>query len=57
VETWFTNGMIETIENWSNGFKNGYYYRYDEKGTLVEKGKYKTDKKHGLWFDYVKKIL
>ncbi|TRW90126.1 toxin-antitoxin system YwqK family antitoxin [Flavobacterium sp. GT3R68] len=54
-KSWHPNGTIQTTQYWDNGFRTGLYYRYDENGAEVEKGNYRSDKKHGQWVDYAKK--
>ncbi len=54
-KTWHQNGIIETIQKWNNGFKSGDFYHYNEVGALIEKGKYKNNKKNGTWIDFTKK--
>lgn len=54
-KTWFTNGLLETTQKWSNGLQSGNFFRYNENGLLLEKGSFKSGRKHGLWIDYIKK--
>ena len=54
-KTWFTNGMVETTQKWSNGLQSGDFFRYNESGLVIEKGSFKSGRKHGLWIDYIKK--
>jgi antitoxin component YwqK of YwqJK toxin-antitoxin module len=52
-KTWHPNGILETTQNWSSGFKSGDYKRFDEKGNLLEKGRYGDNKKQGKWINYL----
>lgn len=54
-KTWHPNGIIETTQKWSKGLRTGMYYKYDTNGIVSEIGCYKNDKKHGKWYDFIKK--
>ncbi len=54
-KTWHPDGSIESTQKWSKGLRTGMYYKYDEKGIILEKGCYKKDKKQGKWYDFAKK--
>ena len=54
-KTWYNNGILETTQKWSDGAKSGDFYHFGEDGTILEKGKYKNNKKNGPWIDFVKK--
>jgi antitoxin component YwqK of YwqJK toxin-antitoxin module len=54
-KTWFTNGMVETTQKWSDGLQSGFFFRYNESGLLIEKGNFKCGRKHGFWIDFVRK--
>lgn len=46
---WYDNGNIKEITNWSVGHKSGEFIEYSHGGEIILEGKYKNDKKHGLW--------
>ena len=54
-KTWYTNGIVATTQKWCNGLRSGTFYSYDEKGLLIEKGKFRKNEKHGIWIDCIKK--
>jgi antitoxin component YwqK of YwqJK toxin-antitoxin module len=54
-KTWYSNGIIETTENWSNGLKSGLFEKFDDKGNLITRGRYTNGMKYGKWIDFLKK--
>ncbi|MNK23703.1 hypothetical protein D3C87_420010 [compost metagenome] len=54
-KTWFPNGGMHSKAYWSDGQKDGSFFSYDETGFLVEQGKYKNNKKHGRWINFISK--
>lgn len=52
---WFENGKLKSEAYWSSGQMDGSYYEYDNNGLLLLKGKYRDNKRHGTWIDYIKK--
>jgi antitoxin component YwqK of YwqJK toxin-antitoxin module len=45
-------GSIERYEEYKKGVLDGFFYRYNMKGQLEEKGYYKVKQKHGIWQMY-----
>lgn len=54
--TWLTyfasNGMIETLNSYRGGQKNGVSLRFNEAGTIVEKATYLNDQLNGTRYTY-----
>lgn len=48
--SFFPNGNIFTVTNYTAGKKNGLYAYYDIVGNVIQTGKYVMDKKDGEWF-------
>lgn len=48
-KNWFSNGTIEMIQSWRDGYMHGRYEKYLENGVSLEKGKYKNGEKTGKW--------
>lgn len=51
-KTWYSNGTLETFQYWHEGRRNGNYKRYSDTGALIEKGRYRANKKQGQWIDF-----
>ena len=49
---WFDNGNMQRIENYRNGLLEGSYYVYNNKNQIITSGKYKSNKKNGIWNTY-----
>ncbi|MDH5476453.1 MAG: hypothetical protein OEX22_12225, partial [Cyclobacteriaceae bacterium] len=45
----FENGQVKFEVALKEGLKNGTYIEYDSLGNIIVKGKYKNDKKTGVW--------
>lgn len=54
-KTWYQNGVIKTNQYWDEGKKKGMSFLYSEQGELIEKGRFRSDKKHGKWINYISK--
>lgn len=54
-KTWYENGAVETTQYWDEGRKKGFFYHYTQDGQLMEKGRYRADKKQGKWINYISK--
>ncbi|MEM0578699.1 toxin-antitoxin system YwqK family antitoxin [Flavobacterium polysaccharolyticum] len=54
-KSWYPNGSLESIQNWSKGLRTGKYLKYDVNGKLEETGHYRKDKKQGYWYNFIKK--
>ncbi len=50
-KTWYENGQLKKMINWSKGKKKGVLVSYDSIGNELEKGKYKNDLKTGKWIN------
>ena len=54
-KTWHPNGKISNLQYRKNGIKQGKNSRYTIDANLIEKGKFKNDKKQGIWINYISK--
>jgi hypothetical protein len=54
-KTWYPDGVLETTQYWRSGQKYGAYLHYDQKGNLLEKGRFVSDKKQGKWIHFINK--
>lgn len=54
-KTWYTNGKLSSIQNWSSGIKSGSFTYFDEDGNITETGKYRNGRKTGKWINFIKK--
>ncbi|MBU0489210.1 MAG: toxin-antitoxin system YwqK family antitoxin [Bacteroidetes bacterium] len=51
--TYHSNDMINKIENWKNGKKNGPSIVLDQRGSIVQEAEYRYDGYHGAYKEYV----
>ena len=54
-KTWYSSGVLESIQVWSNGVRAGMFFKFNENGELVEKGRFTNNMKFGKWIDFIKK--
>ncbi|WP_452223473.1 toxin-antitoxin system YwqK family antitoxin [Lacinutrix chionoecetis] len=54
-KSWFENGQVKSIKNYSNGKLNGEFVLYSNKGEVLTSGRYYNNKKSGQWIDYISK--
>ena len=54
-KSWFKNGQLKAVENYSNGNLSGAFTLYSDDGAILTSGKYSNNKKTGQWIDYVTK--
>ncbi|WP_291131233.1 toxin-antitoxin system YwqK family antitoxin [Flavobacterium sp. UBA7682] len=54
-KTWYSNGVMKTNEYWDEGKKKGMSFLYSEQGLLIEKGRFRSNRKHGKWINYISK--
>ena len=47
--SWYENGKLKEVIQWNNGYKSGPYQQYDDHGKLFLTGKYRANKKQGMW--------
>lgn len=50
-KTWYENGKLASVVNWSTGLKNGKSTTYNSDGVVLETGKFKKGFKKGTWID------
>lgn len=50
--SWFENGKVEKITHWQAGVLSGGYKEFDTRGALLVSGKYKNNRKHGVWVNH-----
>ena len=55
-KTYYPDGSLMELSVYQNGERNGDYTRYNRKGEIVIKAKYKAGKLHGFWIDREKQI-
>ncbi len=55
-KTWYSSGVLESIQVWSNGVRAGMFFKFNENGELVEKGRFTNNMKFGKWIILLKKI-
>lgn len=48
----YPNGQMKFEVSLKDGLKHGRYYHYDSVGNMIVKGRYKDDKKTGVWKTY-----
>ena len=51
----YANGQIRFEVSLKNGLKDGSYKEYDSLGNVIIKGRYKKNKKYGVWKYYTSK--
>ncbi|MFL9843560.1 toxin-antitoxin system YwqK family antitoxin [Flavobacterium rhizosphaerae] len=48
-KTWFEDGTLQSVADWHKGQKDGKSQEFDKNGDLLETGRYRNNKKHGVW--------